>query len=130
MPQVDIPPNVLEKYGDYTDVVKFLDAACWAPEDVILSDIERYRSHDIEIQIGGAPGEVARLDGEEESYLDNLEAAGIDWVEYETHVDNPTQEEAREVIEGLKNAGSPSSVKSARSGIWAMTPGIRLTESR
>lgn len=105
MPQVDIPENVLEKYSDYIDAVKLLDAACWAPEEVILADIERYKSHDIEVQIGGAPGEVARLDGELDSYLDDLEAAGIDWVEYETHVDDPSVEEASQVIGNLKDRG-------------------------
>lgn len=105
MPQVDIPTNVLEKYAEYVDAVKLLDAASWAPADVIREDIRRYKDHDIEVQIGGAPGEVARLQGEKEPFLDRLEAVGIDWVEYETHVEKPTVEEMRAEVAELKNRG-------------------------
>lgn len=100
-----IPPTVLERYAEYIDIVKILDPTLWAPSEVIEKAIATYKEYDILVQIGGIPGELARLGGKFDIYLEELKRLGIDAVEYETHVAKPTPDQMKEEVKELKNQG-------------------------
>jgi len=105
MATTTIPEDFLNRYGDYIDVVKLLDSTQWAPRDMVIEDIERYKEHGLEIQVGGIPHEAARVQGVEDQYLETMEALGIDWIEYETHVEKPSVTEIESDIRELKDRG-------------------------
>nr|WP_161605642.1 phosphosulfolactate synthase [Natrialba asiatica] len=119
---MNVPEVVLERYGEYLDVVKLLDAASWAPDNVIRDDIR--------VQIGGAPGEVARMQGTDSEFLDRLEEASIDVVEYETHVDRPSVDEMRSEVETLRERGFDVVGEVGAKWFTRMRLGIRSTASK
>ncbi len=100
-----ISPTVLERFGEYIDLVKLLDPTLWAPRKVIEKAIALYKKYDILIHIGGVPQEIARVEGKMDQYLTEAKRLGIDIVEYETHVLKPDVEQMKEDIGKLKEHG-------------------------
>ncbi len=100
-----IPPTVLERFGEYIDLVKLLDTTLWAPRKVIEKAIALYKKYDILIHIGGVLQEIARVEGKMDQFLTEAKKLGIDIVEYETHVLKPNVEQMKEDIEKLKEYG-------------------------
>jgi len=107
MPDLRSPTHdgLLEKHSDQIDIVKILDTNLWAPADVVESEIREYQEHDIEVQVGGMPFELSRLQGKEEQYLEKMEELDIGWVEYETHIADSSIDEMQTEIERLKSRG-------------------------
>lgn len=100
-----IPGPVLERYADYVDLMKVLDSAMWADRRFVEADVRAAIEHDVEVQIGGVPHEIARLQGEEGAFLEEMAALGVEWIEYETHVDDPTPAEMEAAVGRLRDRG-------------------------
>src|SRR5579875_3387947 len=100
-----VAPIVLERYSDYIDTIKLLETTLWAPDTVIKENIKEYKAHNINVQIGGVPYEIARASGKEEEFLKEAKDLGVDILEYETHAVKPTKEEVKEGVEMLRKKG-------------------------
>jgi len=100
-----IQPLVLERYSEFVDIVKLLDATLWAPNDVIKQAIATYHKHGIDVQIGGVPFEIARACEKEAEFLKEVKNLGIDIVEYETHALKATVDQMRSDLEDLRKRG-------------------------
>jgi phosphosulfolactate synthase len=100
-----VPSLVLDRYSEYIDIVKLLEATMWAPNDVIKEAIASYHKNGIIVQIGGLPFEIARAEGKEEEFLSEVKKLGLDIVEYETHALKPTVEQMRSDVETLRERG-------------------------
>lgn len=99
------PKAVLEKHAEYVDLVKLLDTNLWAPAAVVADEIRTYQEFGIDVQVGGVPFELARLQDEQERYMDEMRELGISWIEYETHVGKRDIEAMAGEIERLEEAG-------------------------
>ena len=100
-----VPDYFLDRYAAYIDIMKLDATQLWAPRDRIEADISRYHEYDIQVRPGGMPYELARFNGQEERYLERMAELGIDRIEYETHVDDPTVERMRREVEELESRG-------------------------
>jgi phosphosulfolactate synthase len=100
-----IQPLVLERYSEFVDIVKLVEATLWAPNDVIKQAITTYHKHGIDVQIGGVPFEMARAAGKEEEFLKEVKNLGLDIVEYETHALKPTVDKMRSDVKALRKRG-------------------------
>lgn len=100
-----IQPIVLERYAEYIDTVKLLEATMWAPNDVIKQSIASYHKYGIDVQTGGVSFEIARALGKEEEFLDEMKNLGLDITEYETHALKPTVDQMRSDVEKLCKRG-------------------------
>ena len=72
---------ILDRYSEYIDTVKLLETTMWAPDSVIKNQIREYKSHGVDVQIGGVPYEIARAGGMEERFLDEAKSLGVDILE-------------------------------------------------
>jgi len=97
--------SVLEKFNRYIDIVKILDTNFWAPAEPVEEEIKKYQSYDIQVQVGGLPYELARMQNKEEEYLNKMRELDISWIEFETHVDDSTTQQIGEVVDELKSQG-------------------------
>jgi len=100
-----ISPLALSRYAEYIDIVKFLDSTLWAPDDVMKETINLYKKYNLDMQMGGIPYEIARLEGKEERFLEEAKELGINIVEYETHIAKPTKEQMQAEVDVLKKKG-------------------------
>lgn len=100
-----MPEYILKGFSDYIDTIKLLERVLWAPDDVVREQIETYQEYDIDVQLGGLPAEIARLNNQQEEFMREIRNLGVEWIEYETHVDNPTDEEIAHEIGQLKDQG-------------------------
>jgi phosphosulfolactate synthase len=100
-----IAPNILEAYSEYIDIVKILDREMWAPKRIVAKIVSAYRRHNIDVQLGGIPFEIARLQGREKALLAETRRLGFNVLEYETHVAKSTLEQTRTEVEKLKKSG-------------------------
>jgi len=96
---------VLNRYSEYIDTVKLLETTMWAPDSIIKNQIKEYKSHGIDVQIGGVPYEIARASGMEERFLVEAKNLGIDILEYETHALKPTKDGVRSGVDSLRKRG-------------------------
>lgn len=81
-----IAANILKGYSQYIDIIKVLDREMWAPASFVKSAIATYRRFGIDVQFGGIPFEIARLEGKELELAREARALGVNVIEYETHV--------------------------------------------
>jgi len=100
-----IPPEVLERYGEYIDSVKLLDPTLWAPSETIERAIALYKQHNIEVHVGGIPEEICSLSGKMDEFLAEAKRLGVDIIEYETHVIKPEIDQIKREVQKLKKMG-------------------------
>jgi len=100
-----ITSMVLDRYSEYIDTIKLLETTMWAPDSIIKNQIKEYKSHGVDVQIGGVPYEIARASGMEERFLVEAKSLGVDILEYETHALKPTKDEVRSGVDALRKRG-------------------------
>lgn len=100
-----LPEPILERYGEYVDLMKILDSAMWSPDRFVEADVAAAKAHDVAVQVGGVPHEVARISGQEDAFLSAVADLGVEWIEYETHVDDPAPDRMAEDVAALGDRG-------------------------
>ena len=100
-----IAMNILKGYSQYMDIVKVLDREMWAPSSFVKSAIATYRKFDIDVQFGGIPFEIARLQKKESELAKEAQALGVKVIEYETHVAKADSDQKKSGTRFLKKQG-------------------------
>lgn len=100
-----IASNILEGYSEYIDIVKVLDREMWAPSSFVRSVITVYRKAGIDVQFGGIPFELARLEGKEDELAKAADELGVNVIEFETHVAKADSQQKKSGSSYLKRRG-------------------------
>ncbi|MDE1858092.1 MAG: phosphosulfolactate synthase [Thaumarchaeota archaeon] len=100
-----IAANILRGYSQYIDIVKVLDREMWAPSAFVKRVISTYRKSGIDVQFGGIPFEMARLQGKEAELAAAARALGVNVIEYETHVAKADSSQKKSGTRFLKKRG-------------------------
>lgn len=95
----------LTAWGDYIDIAKFLHYHLLFPEEYVKRRIKIYHEHDILVQPGGLPFELAALQKKEEKFLEDCKRLGFDIIEVSDSIAPWTKEQKAQYVEQAKGYG-------------------------
>jgi len=101
--QVNSP--AVQNYGDFIDIVKLPSQCMLVDEEQIRGNIGRYRDKGIDVQIGGVPFEVAKVQGKQNEYAARCRELGVNILEVESHALQLSILEMQREIANFKDQG-------------------------